>query len=78
MVQIPQSQLMTSYTHEVRLLKRIEAEHAHASLQLQKRADLGPAGSWSNETTPPVVNGNQNTVTLPKSGSALFFRLVGP
>jgi len=46
-----------------------------SSFQLQKRETVN-AGAWINETTAPVVNGNLRTVTLPNSGSALFFRLI--
>jgi hypothetical protein len=47
-----------------------------ASLQLQSRPDLGQ-GTWADEPTPPVVNGNQKTVSLPATGPARFFRLLG-
>jgi hypothetical protein len=46
------------------------------NFQLQKRADLGPVGSWKDETTAPVVNGNQRTVTVPATGAGQFYRLV--
>ncbi len=46
-----------------------------ANLQLQYRNDLNQ-GSWTDETTPPVVIGEQHTVRLSATGPARFFRLV--
>jgi len=46
-----------------------------SGFQLQSRSDLGQ-GTWTDETTPAVVNGNQTTVRLPATGPARFFRLV--
>jgi hypothetical protein len=43
--------------------------------QLQARANLNQ-GTWTDETTPPVVNGNQKTVTVPATGAGQFYRLV--
>jgi hypothetical protein len=48
---------------------------ATAGFQLQYRAELGQ-GSWADETTAPVVTGNQSTVRLPLTGPARFFRLI--
>jgi hypothetical protein len=46
-----------------------------SGFQLQSRADLGQ-GTWTDETIPGVVNGNQTTVRLPQTGPARFYRLV--
>ena len=46
-----------------------------SGFQLQSRSDLGQ-GTWTDETTPAVVNGDQTTVRLPAIGPARFFRLV--
>jgi hypothetical protein len=45
--------------------------------QLQYRTELGP-GTWTDELTPPVVNGDQVTVRLPATGPARFYRLKKP
>ena len=47
-----------------------------ADFQLQYRSDLSQ-GSWADQTTVPVVIGSTYTITLPATGSASFFRLVG-
>jgi hypothetical protein len=46
-----------------------------ATLQLQYRTDAGQ-GTWTDETTAPVVNGTHHTVTVPVSGPARFYRLI--
>lgn len=45
-----------------------------ASFQLQSRTSL-TSGSWSNVGTAPTINGTTNTVQLPTTSPAQFFRL---
>jgi hypothetical protein len=45
---------------------------------LASATSLAPPISWSTVTTPISVTNNQNLVLLPTTGSAQFFRLVGP
>jgi hypothetical protein len=47
-----------------------------ASFQLQSRTNL-TLGSWSTESTPPVVALDQHTVHLPTTAPTRFFRLLG-
>lgn len=43
--------------------------------QLQYQTQLGQ-GAWTDEPTPPTVNGTQKTVRVPFTGSARFYRLI--
>lgn len=45
---------------------------------LEATDSLASLANWIPETTTPVVNGDQNTVTLQPSHSARFYRLRGP
>jgi hypothetical protein len=56
--------------------KIVIAWNSPADFQLQYRSDLRQ-GSWADQTTPPVVIGSTHTITLPATGAASFFRLVG-
>jgi hypothetical protein len=46
-----------------------------ANFQLQHRSDLSQ-GSWTDETTPPTVNGTVKTVRLPLTAPERFYRLI--
>jgi hypothetical protein len=46
-----------------------------ANFQLQYR-DLLTTGTWTDEPTPPVVNGTQKSVTLATTGPTRFYRLI--
>lgn len=46
-----------------------------ANFQLQSRTNLN-LGTWNDEGTAPVVNGNQKTVTVPTTGADQFYRLM--
>ena len=48
-----------------------------ANFRLQFRADIAQ-GTWADEPTPPVVEGNHRTVRLPLTGPGRFFRLINP
>jgi hypothetical protein len=45
---------------------------------LASAPSLAPPISWSTVTTPISITNNQNLLLLPTTGSAQFFRLVGP
>ncbi len=48
---------------------------AATNFQLQYRTELGQ-GSWTDDNTPPTVNGTQKTVRLPLTGQGRFYRLI--
>ncbi|HEY3853780.1 MAG TPA: choice-of-anchor tandem repeat GloVer-containing protein [Verrucomicrobiae bacterium] len=47
-----------------------------AGFNLQSATNLSPQIIWTNVPTAPVMNSGQNTVTVPISGRAMFYRLA--
>jgi hypothetical protein len=42
---------------------------------LEFKSSLGPANSWSNDPTTPVISGPDNVVTETNNGGTRFYRL---
>jgi hypothetical protein len=51
---------------------------ADAGYTLESTSQLGTGAQWNAVTEPVIPNGNQNTVTVPTTGNARFFRLQKP
>jgi hypothetical protein len=46
-----------------------------SSFELESAPSLAPGAVWETIPTTPIVNGDQQTVTLDATASAQFFRL---
>jgi hypothetical protein len=56
--------------------QRVISWNSPGTFELQYSENLA-TGTWTAVPTAPIVNGTQNTVTLPATGPARFYRLMG-